>query len=50
MTKTLKKYVWIHSNTQDTKVILAVSEYRATMDNFGNLAGYKYSHSLPLNK
>ncbi len=49
MTKTFKKYIWVDSNSQHTKVILARSEYQATKQNFGNLAGYKYSHSLPLN-
>ena len=47
--KTLKKYIWIHSNTQQVKTILARSEYQATKQNFGNLAGYKYSHSITLN-
>lgn len=48
MQKTFKKYIWKDSNTQDTKVILARSEYQARKQNFGNLAGYLYSHSVPL--
>jgi hypothetical protein len=49
MTKTFKKFIWIDSNSNQTKVILARSEYSARKQNFGNLAGYRYSHSLPLN-
>ena len=49
MTKTFKKFIWKDSRTNQTKVILARSEYQARKQNFGNLAGYLYSHSVPLN-
>jgi hypothetical protein len=50
MTKSFKKFIWKDSNSNQVKVILARSEYQARKQNFGNLAGYCYSHSLPLNR
>jgi hypothetical protein len=49
MQKTFKKFIWKDSNSDQIKVILARSEYQARKQNFGNLAGYGYSHSEPLN-
>ena len=49
MQKTFKKFIWKDSNSDQIKTILARSEYQARKQNFGNLAGYRYSHSLPLN-
>ena len=49
MQKSFKKFIWKDSNSNQTKVILARSEYQARKQNFGNLAGYLYSHSVPLN-
>ena len=49
MQKTFKKFIWKDSNSNQVKVILARSEYSARKQNFGNLAGLKFSHSIPLN-
>ena len=43
---TMKKYIFQHCNTQQTKIIIARSEYKATTQNFGNLAGYKLIQTL----
>ena len=45
----MKKFIYQHCNSNQIKVIIARSEYKALTQNFGNLAGYKFSHSLPLN-
>lgn len=45
----MKKYIFQHCNTNHIKTIIARSEYKAMTQNFGNLAGYKLSHILPLN-
>ena len=44
----MKKYIFQHCNTQEIKTVIAKSEYKALTQNFGNLAGYKFSHSVPL--
>ena len=44
----MKKYIYQHCNSHQIKVIIARSEYKALTQNFGNLAGYKFSHSVPL--
>jgi len=49
MQKTFKKFIWKDSRSNQVKTILARSEYSARKQNFGNLAGYLYSHSVPLN-
>ena len=49
MQKTFKKFIWKDSNSDQIKTILARSEYYARKQNFGNLAGHKFSHSVPLN-
>jgi len=46
----MKKYIYQHCNTNHIKVIIATSEYKALRQNFGNLAGYKFSHSQQLTK
>lgn len=45
----IKKYVYEHCNTGKIKTILATSEYKATTQNFGNLAGYKFIWCCSLN-
>lgn len=45
----MKKYIYQHCNTNHIKTIIATSEYKALRQNFGNLAGYKFSHSVSLN-
>ena len=49
MQKTFKKFIWKDSRSNQVKVILARSEYSARKQNFGNLAGYLYSHFEQLN-
>jgi hypothetical protein len=44
----IKKYIFQDCNTDKIKTILATSEYKAQTQNFGNLAGYKFVQSLPL--
>ncbi len=46
----MQKYIFQHCNTHNIKTIIARSEYKATTQNFGNLAGYKFLQSQSLNK
>ena len=46
----MKKYIYQHCNSNQIKTIIAKSEYKALTQNFGNLAGYKFTHSQSLNK
>ena len=45
----MKKYIFQHCNSNNIKIIIARSEYKALTQNFTNLAGYKFSHSQQLN-
>jgi hypothetical protein len=45
----MKKYIFQHCNTNNIKIIIATSEYKALTQNFGNLAGYTFTHSQQLN-
>ena len=46
----MKKYIYQHCNSNHIKTIIAMSEYKATRQNFGNLAGYKFINSQQLTK
>lgn len=46
----MKKYIYQHCNSNHIKTIIATSEYKSLKQNFGNLAGYKLTQILTLNK